>query len=398
MAVVIKGSGSIEGSTGLEMGANGTTEIRGQVNVAVGSSVAGVSTATQFAPTDNQLSNRNMVINGDFSISQRGESGVNMSTNAYLLDRFKAMSSTDGEGAVTRDSDTPTQAESNGSKFPYSLKVDCTTADTSLASSQYIIITHRIEGKNVAHLAFGTAGTRYATLSFWVKAPAGTYCVSFRNSAYNRTYLAEYTVSSADTWGKHIITIPIDTSGTWLTTNGMGLDIQWALGTGSSFQGAAGSWAGANYHGTSNQYNLFSSTSNNFFLTGVQFEAGSTATAFEHRSYGDELARCHRYYYKITGSSDQIAFGYGRTNGTTSVEANIPLPVPLRASPSVTCAGNTAWSTDNSSSTTAPTVRLWDANRSDISLVFTGHSSLTNARGANVFCNSGSNLELDSEL
>jgi hypothetical protein len=293
-----------------------------------GNAITLATDGTCTAKVTNNLSNRNIVINGNFAIWQRGTSGVNTSANNYLADRFKAMSSSDGEAAVTRDTDTPTAAEA-GTKFPYSLKVDVSTADSSLAANQYAIITQRIEGNNLSRLGFGIAGTRYFTLQFWVKAPAGTYYLSFRNSAYNRYYLKAYTVSSGDTWEKKTMTIPVDTSGTWVSDNGQGLDVQWSLGTGAT-AGTVDAWTAGTSHAGSSQYNLLSSTSNNFFLTGVQLEVGSVATDFEHRSYGDELAKCQRYLWRIDGNHTITLI----KNGMWETQEFF-FPVPMRASPTL---------------------------------------------------------------
>ena len=306
----------------------------GRVSIASSLAVTGICTAATFTPTEGQLGHRNYIINGSMYYWQRGTSGTNMSANAYLCDRFKAMSVSDGEGAISRDTDVPTANEA-GTRFVYSLKVDVTTADTSLAAGQYALITHRIEGRQILDLGFGLAGTRYATLSFWVKAPAGTYGVSFRNASYNRSYVVEYTVSSANTWEKKTMTIPVDTSGTWAHDNTTGLDIQWSLAAGSTFQGSAGSWSGNNYHTTSNQYNLYSSTSNNFFLTGAQFERGLAATPFEWRGEAEELRRVQRYYWGFHAPGTQIGLCNAMARTSDMFMSILEHPVQMRASPSL---------------------------------------------------------------
>ena len=320
-------------SNKLQFRTNGNTD-RLTVDNAGNTNISGVCTATTFSPSEGQLGHRNYIINGSMYYWQRGTSGTNMSANAYLCDRFKAMSSTDGEGAISRETDVPTASQA-GTRFVYSLKVDVTTADTSLAAGQYIIITQRIEGRQMLDLGFGLAGTRYATLSFWVKAPAGTYGVSFRNGSYNRSYVVEYTVNSANTWEKKTITIPVDTSGTWAHDNTLGLDIQWSLGVGSNFQGSAGSWSGNNYHSTSNQYNLYSSTSNNFFLTGVQFERGSTSTPFEWRGEAEEKRRVQRYYWGFHAPGTQIGLCNAMARTSDMFMSILEHPVQMRASPSL---------------------------------------------------------------
>ena len=167
---------------------------------------------------------------------------------------------------------------------------------------------HKIEGYNLLDLGFGQSGTRYFTLSFWHKhTKTGTQSVSFQNSDQNRTYVAEYTQSVSDTWEKAEITIPVDTSGTWLYDNGIGLQVRFCLMVGSTYSGTAGSWSANNYLGSSNQVNNLDSTSNNFKIALVQLEAGDKATRFETRSVQQELELCQRYFER-TGLLDTAAF------------------------------------------------------------------------------------------
>ena len=306
----------------------------GRVSIASSLAVTGICTAATFVPTEGQLSNRNYVINGDMALWQRGTTSINMSQNKYLVDRFKAMSSSDGQGAVSQHSNVPTQVQTGGTQFPWSLRVNCTTADSSLASGQYAIITQRIEGRNIRPLGFGLAGTRYATLSFWQRSPSGTYHVAFRNSAYNRYYLVAYTAAS-NTWEKHVMTIPIDTSGTWLSTTGTGLDIQWSLGTGDA-DGTVGSWSSGNKHAGTGQKNFYDTVGNDFYLTGVQFEAGSAATPYETLKYGDQLHQCMRYFQII--HNVQLT---GAKNTSTRMRLNCnSFVVPMRETPSYTRTSN----------------------------------------------------------
>ena len=278
----------------------------------------------------NNLAGHNIIHNGEMAIWQRGSTSINTSQNKYLVDRFKAMSSTDGNGAVHQHTNVPTQVQTGGSQFAYSLRVNCTTADTSLAANQYIIISQRIEGVDLRQLGFGLAGTRYATLSFWQRSNSGTYHVSFRNESYNRYYLASYTAAN-HTWEKHEITIPIDTSGTWNSANGTGLDIQWSLGAGSNNSGGTvGSWSGGSKHAGSSQKNFFDSTSNDFYLTGVQFEKGTIATPFEHKTYAEDLRICQRYFQRVQGG----LFGIGASS--TTIRSNYIPIVNFRATPTIT--------------------------------------------------------------
>lgn len=242
----------------------------------------------------NLQGNKNAIINGDFNIWQRGTSFAAISHNTYNVDRFIYNNITAAVQTLSRDTDVPTQSES-GHKSNYSLKLDCTTEDTSVAVSDFIDIAHRMEGYNFAPFVGKTA-----TLSFWVKAvKEGIYCVAFKSSNSDRSYIAEYTISSASTWEKKTITLTFDyTGGTWDYTTGIGLHIIWTIMTGTNYHGAADTWLSANNSVTSNQVNGVDSTDNNFWLAQVQFELGSVATDFEYRNIGTELARCQRYYEK----------------------------------------------------------------------------------------------------
>ena len=288
----------------------------------------------------NNLPGNNLIHNGEFAIWQRGTASIYSSQNKYLTDRFKFVSNSEGNGAVTQHLNVPTVAQTGGSKFAYSLRLNCTTADTSLANNQYINLSTRIEGQDLRHFGFGETGTRYATLSFWQRSASGTYHVSFRNSAYNRYYIASYTAGS-NTWEKHELTIPVDTTGTWTTNNSAGVDITWSLGGGSWYnQGTVGSWQGGSSHAGSSQKNFFDSTSNDFYITGVQFEKGSIATPFEHKSYGEDLRHCQRYFYRAAEGASK-ALGLGVNYTASEMHCAITFPVTMRATPTLSSASGT---------------------------------------------------------
>jgi hypothetical protein len=236
---------------------------------------------------------RNRIINGDMRIDQRA--AIVTTNGAYTVDRWQLGFATTGAMQCAQSSDAP-------ASFSASLLFDVTTADTSIAAGEYGVLTQYIEGLNTSDLAWGTASAQTATLSFWVKSTTtGTYCVSFRNSGNNRSYVATYSVVSANTWEYKTITVPGDTSGTWLGTNAVGISILFSFAIGSTFQTTAGSWQAGNFLGTSAQTNLLASTANEIRITGVQLEPGTVATPFERRSYGQELALCQRYYEQIYG-------------------------------------------------------------------------------------------------
>ena len=238
-------------------------------------------------PNAGTLANRNKIINGDMSIAQRG---APTGTDTYPADRFRQASNTEGAYTFAQETtDVPTG-------FNYSLKATVTTADGTIGPSNGWVLLQKIEGYNVSELMYGTSNAKPITITFWVKSSvAGVYCATLRNGADNRCFVSEYTISSADTWEYKTITVAGDTSGTWETTNGSGLGLVFCLTGGSSKQRTAGSW-GTFADCSSNQTQLLQTLNANWLVTGVQLEAGTNATPFEYRNYGEELSRCQRYY------------------------------------------------------------------------------------------------------
>ena len=254
--------------------------------------------------------NRNLIINGAMEVHQRSSSVASVSDNTYVVqDRMNFFSSNDGVITVTADTTHPT-----GAGLSKSLKVDVTTADTSIAAGQYLAINQRIEGLNHARLEYGTATARKIVVSFYAKSNlTGPFCYSVKNNASDRSFPIEFSLSAADTWERISFTIPGDTSGTWLETTGLGAYHQISLAMGSTYQGTNNTWQAGNKVATSNQVNLLSSTDNEFFLTGWQVEIGSGApTAFQHEDYGTTLRKCKRYFQKVPG---RLFGGYDASSG-----------------------------------------------------------------------------------
>jgi len=243
-----------------------------------------------YTPTMSNMAGRNRIINGDMRISQRGASPTIGGGGDYSVDRFYNYYS-----GVTYTSVQSTEAPAG---FSNSLLL---TVTTTASVPTYSFFGQKIEGFNTADLKWGTADAQSVTLSFWVRSSvAGVYSLSLGNADGNRAYPITYTISSANTWQQISVTIPGDTSGTWYTNNNIGIMIRWNMGTASAGRlGTSGSWQSANLDGATG-----STGSNNwayingatFYITGVQLEAGSVATPFEHRMYGQELALCQRYY------------------------------------------------------------------------------------------------------
>jgi hypothetical protein len=250
-----------------------------------------------------QLGRRNLIINGDMRIAQRG-TGAFTANSSYPVDRWNMISNVT-DFTTTQDSAVPT-----GKGFTNSIKIQ-PTATKSPSASTYSRIGYSIEGYDGVSLCWGTSGAKTATISFWVKSSVtGTYSICVKNGAANKSVVQDYTISVADTWEYKTITIPPETSGTWDSVNGRFAYIDvWLAGQGSQTS-TTGSWISSNANMSNNQVNFFSSTSNTFNITGFQLEVGDTATPFEHRSYGEELAACQRYFQKSkTGTPTQNSFG-----------------------------------------------------------------------------------------
>jgi len=276
------------------------------------------------------LSHRNLIINGAMQVSQRGTSFTTASGYGdYTLDRFTSAHTQTGKFTIAQVEDGPTG-------FKNSLKVTSSSAYTVGASEDFLI-RHKIEGTNCIPLEQGTSNAKSVTLSFYVKSSlTGTFAVSFQNSANDRHYIATYTISSANTWERKTISLTLDTSGTWLTTTGIGLTIAFSLGVGSNLDGTAGAWAAGNKLSTSGSVDLVSTNGATWFLTGVQLELGDNATPFEHRSYADELHRSMRYFEQLmTSISTQDFLCSGFNYSASQPQGVIRFEVEKRATPTM---------------------------------------------------------------
>jgi len=240
---------------------------------------------------------KNRIINGAMVIDQRNAgASLTISTAGYQypVDRFGVYGQTsDGVFTAQQSSIVP------NNNFTKSLKIQTTTIDSSIGATQLYMITHRIEGYNTADLGWGNSTASTVTLSFWVRSSlTGTFGGAIINENQNRGYPFSYTISAADTWQQVSIVVPGDTTGTWATTNGRGIEINWDLGSGSTYKGTAGSWSASPYWGVTGGTNVIGTLNATFYITGVQFEKGSQATAFDYRPFGYELQLCQRYFYK----------------------------------------------------------------------------------------------------
>jgi hypothetical protein len=236
---------------------------------------------------------RNLVINGEMQVSQRvGTTATATANGSYIIDRFRTHVLGGGAYTVQQVTDTP-------AGFKNAAKVTITTADSSIAAGDYYIMQYRMEGTDIGHLNCGTSDAETVTLSFWVKSSlTGNFGGAMRNAAADRNYPYLYNIAQANTWEKKSITLTLDTTGTWLATTGQGLVFMWDFGSGTTFQGTADQWQAGNFHSAGSQVKLIATNSSTWYVTGVQLEIGSTATDFEHKSFGEELSLCKRYFEK----------------------------------------------------------------------------------------------------
>jgi hypothetical protein len=278
---------------------------------------------------------KNRLINGACVIDQRNAgASVTQNTSAqYTLDRWFIYGDVTSKFTVQQNAGSITPP----SGFTNYLGVTSSSAYT-VGTSEIFVVQQRIEGYNIADLAWGTANAQTVTLSFWVRSSlTGTFGGSLKNSSGARSYPFTYSVPTANTWTQINITIAGDTSGTWLTTNGIGITMTFSMGCGSSTSSTAGSWSAGNYSSATGATSVVGTNGATFYVTGVQLEKGSTATSFDYRPYSAELAMCQRYCYKIATSGGYSAYATtGMFISTTRVDFPILLPTYMRASPTAT--------------------------------------------------------------
>ena len=296
---------------------------------------------TCTANLTNNRSSKNKIINGSFMISQRGtsESGINGANEGYRQapDRWKVEGATFGAHTVSQSTDSPNE-------FGFSYRVNCTTAETSLSASSFFEIIQKIEGFNLQDFAKGTSDAKQFALSFHVKTTkTGTYVVFLLDHDSSRMCCKTYTVSDTN-WNKYEIIFPADTTGAFDNDKNASLSVKFVLVAGTTFTSGtlqSSSWGSAsNANSRVGQVNFADSTSNNWYLSGVQLEVGSVATDFEHRSFAQELTLCQRYFQLRGGANGSYdAMGIGAVWNTTLAFIPYSFPVTMRAEPSFTLLG-----------------------------------------------------------
>lgn len=334
---------------------------------------------------------KNLTINGEMRIAQRSISEAASADGYTVIDRFAISNITDQPAVVT-----VAQAGATSLPFDNAFSVTVTTADTSIAAADNFKIYYKVEGFDARAFMFGTEYAKTITLSFWHRhTTTGTYCVAFRNSALDRSYVAEYTQLVTNEWQRSTITLPGDTTGTWLLNSGIGLEIDFTLTAGTNFHTTADAWTAGNYLSTSNQVNGIGAISNNTRISLVQLEVGDEATDFEHRMYGEDLALCQRYFQRLSGTN--IGYGYSQT--ATDVRGLLPIFTKLRGTPTLTmtngftnvrCRGN-----GGSLTPTAVASFGDDGGGQHVEWTVTGASP---NYVYNIYISSGDGINLDAEL
>jgi hypothetical protein len=291
----------------------------------------------------NSMGFRNRIINGAMVIDQRNAGASSTpATDTYTLDRWGYSASQASKFTVQQNAASVTPPAG----FTYYLGATVASS-VSIAASDYFWIQQFIEGYNIADLGWGSANAQAVTLSFWVRSSlTGTFGGALQNSANNRSYPFSYTISVANTWEQKTVNIAGDTTGTWLTTNGKGIRLSFGLGVGSDRTGTAGSWAAANYASATGAVSVVGTGSATFYITGVQLEAGTNASAFERIDYGRQLIQCQRYYAKsynvdvAPGTNTGVGCLSLRQWDSTGARSAVPLltryPVSMRAAPTLT--------------------------------------------------------------
>jgi hypothetical protein len=324
---------------------------------------------------------RNRIINGAMTIDQRNAgANVTISNNgsSFITDRFRADAPADQSMTFQQ------QTSIVPAGFSYSLKANASTA-TSNTSNQPLL-GHFIEGFNMADFGFGTANAKTITLSFWVRSSlTGTFGVCFENNIADRGYIASYTINSANTFEYKTVTIPGDTSGTWETTNSRGMAILFDLGFGTTFSSAASTtWANVE-RGLTGGVKLAANTGATWFITGVQLEVGSTATSFDYRPYGTELALCQRYFFFMSSAANSATFFQNLiADSATRPLGVIIFPQVMRTSPSLTTSGTASHYRVyfNGGFTTCSSVPVIDqANPYSTLVAYTVSGGITNGQG-----------------
>jgi hypothetical protein len=328
---------------------------------------------------------KNRIINGAMVIDQRNNGASvtypgsgSVGTELYVIDRWAGNSTGSTRFSMQRSTTAP-------AGFTNSLLITTTTAGTP-GASDFCYFVQGIEGFNTADLGFGTANAQTVTISFWIRSSlTGSFGGSISNSAANRRYPFSFAISAANTWEYKTITIPGDTTGTWLTDNGRGITLVFNLGTGSTNEGPANAWATTGIAPTGS-VDLVATAGATLNITGVQLEKGSTATSFDYRPYGTELMLCQRYYCKNTGVVDGGGTSFATVSRDVIVGVKVNFMTEMRSAPTLSMLGTTGRSGG-------------DADGQEISTIgFSWGRKKTGTGSAAVYAFANGGFEVSSEL
>jgi len=336
---------------------------------------AGNVTTAKLAASS-ALIGKNIIINGSHEVAQRTAAVTGMgASNGYTQVDMWHIITSGTAGRVTGSQVAGPLAATGHAK---AVKIDVTTADSSVASGDIMSLRTSVEAQNLQQLQWGVATAKSVTVSFWMKSPkSGTHCVSIYQEDDGRFFIKEFTIASADTYEYFAITFPGDTGGTIDTNNGAGIRIDWPLICGSGEAGSADAWTSGGKFATSNQQNLLDNTANNVELAGVQLELGTVATDFEHEPISVTLAKCQRYFWQQAFPNDKyIATAY--IVSTTVSTGPYAFPVTMRAVPTGGVFGTTLFELDHAGTETQSSNMTFAGNtESTGALVMTVSSGLT---------------------
>ena len=374
-----------------------------RTNNIIDASGGNTATINSMTPTADSLQGfRNRIINGDMRIDQRNAGASYTQTGAagqYSLDRWNVSGDVTSKFSVQQNAGSVTPPTG----FTNYLGVT-SLSSYSVPVSEAYIIRQQIEGFNVADLAWGTASAKTVTLSFWVRSSlTGTFGGVLKNSGNNRSYPFTYTISAANTWEQETVTIAGDTSGTWLTNNGIGLMVIFSLGSGSSVSGTAGAWAASSLFSATGAVSVVGTNAATWYVTGVQLEVGSVATPFERRDYGRELILCQRYYEQVGGET-YSTFGVGFNFSTTGTHDLYYYKATKRVLPTLTTTGTAAdyqiLHNTSTNCSAVPTISTVNSSTQHAFLNGTVASGLTTGQGSMLRANNGTSVYLgfNSEL
>ena len=314
--------------TTAKIAADAVTNAKIAADAVTNAKIADDAVQTENVASTVNLGRRNMIINGAMQVAQRSTSSTSTSGIAYhTVDRFNFRGQSTGVFTIAQDTDSPAD-------FYYSTKITVTTPDTAIGGGQRYWVTSYLEGNTVSHLNFGTSSAKTVTLSFYVKSSlTGTFSGGLVNSSFDRAQAFTYTISSANTWERKTVTISGDTSGTWLATTGIGLSVSFDLGAATNRQQSAGAWTASGSVAATGASQVIANNGATWQITGVQLEVGEQATPFEHRSFAEELALCHRYFHRANTVSVAATVGAGVWYATNQVLGDYRFP-RMRSTPS----------------------------------------------------------------